>query len=283
MIAAGAARAGERLGEPQAGVRLVRPGGLDASLHEGDRHVPRDGRGGGERERDRARGDDDRGRDRAEDPQPDPAGDERDDDAGVGGHDREADQPYSADGGERQQGGMLPLARAQHSPRAAECLPGPDPLDHQPVARQHDQRGQRARRADRPAQQRPGRDGDAGPQHADHDRHQQQPGPDLRGQPVQDGHQEAGAEPPAAHRGLPGARRGAHQQQPGNQAEPGQELQVGVREGQRRQRAREEGRIPNGLRQAPKQSHDQILRQDPPFRPADGLAAVRRQRCRRPR
>ncbi len=56
---------------------------------------------------------------------------------------REGDQPDAADGGQREDRGMLPLADPEHRPRAAEALPGPQPLGHQPRARYQDQRRRR--------------------------------------------------------------------------------------------------------------------------------------------
>src|SRR6266849_1445770 len=42
----------------------------------------------------------------------------------------------------KKQSGMLPLARAEHGPRAAERLPGTHPLGEKPATRHHHQRGE---------------------------------------------------------------------------------------------------------------------------------------------
>ena len=76
--------------------------------------------------------------------------------------------------GEREHGGVLPLARPEQRPRAAQRLPGPDQLDHQPGGRHHDERGERAADRDRRAQQAPGGQADARPQRADDDGDEQQ-------------------------------------------------------------------------------------------------------------
>ena len=51
---------------------------------------------------------------------------------GVGQQERDAHQPRSADGGEREYGRVLPLGRAVEAPRPAQPLIGPDPLRDQP-------------------------------------------------------------------------------------------------------------------------------------------------------
>src|SRR5215468_9243563 len=100
---------------------------------------------------------------------------------------------------------MLPLARAEDGPRAANSLPGPDPVDHHPATRDHDHGGHRLPRAwSRWARQTPGRGGlasagcgpglaaeqkprgeaDTGPGSAEHDHDEQKCWTEIRGQPV---------------------------------------------------------------------------------------------------
>ena len=178
---------------------------------------------GGERERQRARSGRDGRRHRAHRPQRGPRRGDQDHDAGVRRHQGEADQPDTADDGQREHRRVLPLARAEQRPRAAERLPGPDPLDQQPVARHHHQRRQAAPERHRRPQQRPGAHPDPGPQGAEDDGHQQQGRADVGDQPVVRGHDEPGAEPPGTDRGLARRGRRAHQQQAGHQHEPRQE------------------------------------------------------------
>ena len=68
---------------------------------------------------------------------------QRDHDAGVGRYQREADQPDPAHRGQRQHDRVLPLAGPEDRPGSADALPRPDPVDHHPAARQHDQGGER--------------------------------------------------------------------------------------------------------------------------------------------
>ena len=152
-----------------------------ARLHHGDRDLPDRGIGRGERERQRPGEDAGQPGGHAEAGQPPPPGGPRQDgrahprqgrqeehDGHVGQHQHEADQPDAAHRGQREHGGMLPLADAEHRPRTAERLPGPQPFGQQPAARHHHQGGQRPRPAERGPQQFLGRHSERHPQHAEH-------------------------------------------------------------------------------------------------------------------
>ncbi len=163
-------------------------------------------------------------------------------------HHQEARQPHPAHGRQPQRGLHLPLARAQHAPRPAEPLPGADQLDRQPARRHHEQRGgdpaPGRRAAQRPAHQPPPRRPQRAQQRGDDEREHVQAGQ----QPVVHGQHEGEAAAPAVERGPPSGRRGADQQQPGDQGDVGDEPQVRGGERQDGQRARDRG----GGRAAPR-------------------------------
>ena len=191
-----------------------------ARLHHGDRDVP-DGRAGrGERERQRPGADAGHPGGHAQDREPRPprsrrAGRPRRSAAGTPATMTMATfastsaklishtPPTEA---RASTAGMLPLADAEHGPRAAERLPGPQPLGEQPAARHHHQGGQRPRPVERRAQQLLRGHPERYPQHAEHHADQQHRRADLRRHPVQRRDQVPGPEPPGAHPAFP--RRG---------------------------------------------------------------------------
>src|SRR6266851_2089023 len=154
-----AGRQPDLLGEPA--LRSV----LQARLDEREGNVPGRGNrvlGGRERERGKSSGDRQQRSGRAECPSGKSRGRQRNDDPGIRGHQYEADQPDPADGRQRQHYGMLPLARAEDGPRAADSLPRPDPVDYYPAARDnHEGRQGLARTWSGWARQPPGRGGPA--------------------------------------------------------------------------------------------------------------------------
>ena len=170
---------GQRLRRVRAQARVAD----HARLHHGDRDLADRGIGRGEREGQRPGADAGQPGGRAQDGQPRPPGGpgqdgranprqglEQEHDGHVGQHQHEADQPDAAHRGQREHGGMLPLADAEHRPRTAEGLPGPQPFGEQPAARHHHQRGQRPRPAQRGPQQLLGGHPERYPQHAEHRR-----------------------------------------------------------------------------------------------------------------
>ncbi len=170
-----------------------------------------------------------------------------------------ADQPHPADGRQPEHHGVPPLARAKQRPRAAESLPRPDQLDHEPCAWGDEHGGERAAHRDRRAEQRPHGKAHASPQGAERDGDKQQARADVRDQPPQRGEQIAGAEPAAANRGLTRRAGSVDKQQAGHEREPGNRREVRRGECQRGQCPGGQHRVPLRPGQAASDGHAPIV------------------------
>ena len=146
-----------------------------------------------------------------------PADRDEDRDRDVDGHEQIAEQPHPADRGEPQRGFRLPLAAAEHAPRAAEPLPGADQLDGQPARRQHHKRHRDPAGGGKSAEKTAHLPAPRSPQGTEESGEDDREHVQARQQPVVHGQHEAEAAAPAVEGGpLPG-RRGAQQQDPGDQ------------------------------------------------------------------